>query len=202
VARGDSKAVIATATELLQLSEEHGLLQPRADALIFLGWALACSGRTPEGIGYLDEGLGVLTNMGLRFRMTSYLCLSAESHLFALQYAKGLEAAAQALEVVAEIGEQWYVSRLYQVRADLMLRARGSDDRVVEANLRRALAVAQHQAAKGWELRAATSLSRLWVDRGRRDAARDLLAPIFGWFTEGFDTPDLKEAKALLDELG
>ena len=81
------------------------------------------------------------------------------------------------------------------------MNANGPGDEGAEASLRRALAVAQEQSARGWELQAAILLAKLWLDRGRRDDARNLLAPVYGWFTEGFDTPDLKEAKALLDEL-
>jgi len=95
-----------------------------------------------------------------------------------------------------------YVVILPQVHAELLLHARGLKDEAVEASLWEALAVARQQRAKGWELQAATKLANLWRDRGRRDEARDLLAQVYGWFTEGFDTADLKEAKALLDELG
>jgi predicted ATPase len=101
-----------------------------------------------------------------------------------------------------ETGEQWYVSRLHQVRAELLLHAHGSRDEAVDASLRQALAVAQQQGARGWELRAATNLARLWLDRGNREGARNLLAPIYGEFAGGCDTPDLHEAGALLDALG
>ena len=112
-----------------------------------------------------------------------------------------MEHVAQALDLASEIGEQFYVSRLHQMRAELLLHSHGPADDVVEASLWKSIAVARRQSAKGWELRATTSLARLWLDRGRRDDARNLLAPVYGWFTEGFDTSDLKEAKALLDEL-
>jgi class 3 adenylate cyclase/predicted ATPase len=200
-ARGDGAAVIAGATESLELSEEHGLPLYRAVALIYLGWALARSGETAEGIARLEEGLGILAQIGNRFRITGYLCLMAESDLLARHYAEGLEQIARALDIAAETGEGLYVPRLYQVRGELLLCAHGPSDEGAEASLRQALAVAQQQGAKGWELRAATSLARLWGEQGRRAEARDLLAPVYGWFTEGFDTADLKEAKALLDEL-
>jgi len=199
--RGDAASVMDTATELVRLSEEHGFLHHRANASVFLGWALACSGETTEGIARLEEGLGALSKMGAQVNLTRSLCLMAEGHLSARHYAKGFEHVAQALDIASEIGEQWYLSRLHQVRGTLLLHTRGPNDEAVEASLRLAIAVARQQAAKGWELKAATSLARLWHQGGREDAARDLLAPIYGWFTEGFDTPDLKEAKALLDEL-
>ena len=89
---------------------------------------------------------------------------------------------------------------MHRVRGELFLSMH--DDGAAEASFRKAINVAQHQSAKTWELRAAMSMARLCRDQGKRDEARDLLAPIYGWFTEGFDTSDLKEAKALLDELG
>ena len=88
------------------------------------------------------------------------------------------------------------------MRAELLLHLHGSSEAAIEASLRQAIEVAQRQEAKGWELRAATSLARLWLDRCRRNEAIELLAPVYGWFTEGFDMPHLREAKALLDMLG
>jgi len=121
--------------------------------------------------------------------------------LLAHRHREGLEHVAQALDL-AETGAQDCLARLHHMRAELLLHLHGSGDEAVEASLRRAISVARRQGAKGWELPAATSLARLWLDRGCRSDARELLAPVYGWFTEGFDTPDLREAKALLDALG
>ena len=134
--------------------------------------------------------------------MTRFLCLAAETYLAAQRYWEGLEHVARALDLASEIGEQFYVPQLHHVRAELLLHAHGTADEAVEASLQKALSVARQQGAKGWELRAARSLARLRGQQGRRTEARDLLSPIYRWFTEGFDTADLKEAKALLDELG
>jgi predicted ATPase len=125
----------------------------------------------------------------------------SETLLVARCYADGLEYVARALRVAAEIGEQWFVSRLHQLRGELLLHTHGSNDGAAEASFRQALTVARQQGARGWELRAATSLARLWFDSARRREARELLAPIYGWFTEGFEAPDLQRAKALLDAL-
>src|SRR5689334_14883282 len=95
----------------------------------------------------------------------------------------------------------WYAAPLHQVRAELLLQAHGSVE-VAEPDLRSAIRVARHQGAKCWDLCASTRLARLWRDQGKRTEAHNLLVPVYGWFTEGFDTPVLKEAKALLDELG
>jgi predicted ATPase len=127
-------------------------------------------------------------------------CLLAEGYLRAQCYGEGQEQVAQALTIVAETGEQWYLAPLHQVKAELQLRT-GTDVEAVETDLQRSIDIARRQSAKIWELRAATSLAGFWRDQGKRAEARDLLAPIYGWFTEGFDTPVLQDAKALLDEL-
>jgi class 3 adenylate cyclase/predicted ATPase len=201
-ARGDDATVMDTARELLSLSEQNALSQPGAYSLIFLGWSLARSGDVADGIARLEEGLSILGRMGVRSYLTRSLCLMGESLLAARRYAEGLHQVARGIDIAMEIGEHWYVSRLHQVNAELLLHAHGLEDGAVEAALRQALAVAQQQGAKGWELRAATSLAQLWVDRGNREAASNLLAPIYSWFTEGLDTPDLCNARMLLDALG
>jgi predicted ATPase len=142
-----------------------------------------------------------LSRMGVRSYLTRSLCLMGESLLAARQYGEGLDQVNRGLAIAAEIGEHWYVPRLHQVRAELLLHAYGSCDGVVEASLRQSLEVARKQGAKGWELRTATSLARLWLDEGHRDAAFNLLAPICSWFTSDCDTPDLRESRELLDAL-
>ena len=104
-----------------------------------------------------------------------------------------------ALQIVDRTGERWLEAELYRHKGQLLLRLGHTD--AAEDLYRKALSIAQEQEAKLWELRAATSLARLWCDQGKAAAARELLAPVYGWFTEGFDTADLKEAKALLEEL-
>jgi predicted ATPase len=199
--RGDRAAVVTSATELLTLSEEIGHPQSRANALILLGWALGQAGDTAEGIAQLREGFGLYGKLGAKLYMPRLLCHAAETYLAAKRYSEGLEQAARALDLASETGEQYYVPRLYLVRADLLLRARGKRREAVAGSLRQALAAARQQESKCWELQAATRFAGLLLESGRRDAARDLLAPVYGWFTEGFDTADLKDAKALLDQL-
>ena len=97
--------------------------------------------------------------------------------------------------------EKWFEAEVYRTAGEIALKSPGRDITKAQAYFERALAVARQQQAKSWELRAAMSMARLWSDQGKRDEARELLAPVYGWFTEGFDTLDLKEAKALLDEL-
>ena len=107
----------------------------------------------------------------------------------------------EALTTIDTTGERWFEAEVDRVAGKIALKSPEPDAAKAEAYFERALAVARQQQAKSWELRAAMSMARLWRDQGKRDEARELLAPVYGWFTEGFDTRDLKEAKALLDEL-
>jgi predicted ATPase len=198
---GDPAAVVEAVPELLSLSDEYGMLQGRALALMQLGGALTQTGNAAEGIARLEEGLGLYTKMGIRQALSGYLGSLSESLLAAGRYTEALEQIDRAFDAALEMGELFYVSRLHIIRAELLLHTQGQDSEAAEENLQQALAAARQQGARGWELQAATSLARLWLDRGRRASARDLLGPIYGWFTEGFDTPDLVKAKRLLDEL-
>jgi class 3 adenylate cyclase/predicted ATPase len=201
VLRGDVAAVAATATKLLELCEEHKLPHVRATGLMFRGWALARSGEVAEGASRLQEGLSLWERLGGAVYRPRGLCLLAEVQLMAKRYADGLETLARALAAVEQTGERWSAARVHQIRAELLLHAHGRGDEGIEASLRTAIEIAQAQSARGWELKSTTLLARLRHEQGKRSEARDLLAPVYGWFTEGFDTPDLKEAKALLGEL-
>jgi predicted ATPase len=117
------------------------------------------------------------------------------------QVDEGLHLLAEDLAVVDTTGERYYEAELHRLHGVLLLRQAVPDASQAEACFQRALDVARHQQAKSWELRAAMSLSRLWQQQGKRAAAHELLAPVHGWFTEGFDTADLQEARALLEEL-
>ena len=119
---------------------------------------------------------------------------------------EGLHVLTDALAAVNATGERFYEAELHRLKGDLSLQASGQNPQAVavkeaEASYQKAFDVARHQHAKSWELRAATSLARLWQQQGKKEEARQLLAEIYGWFTEGFDTKDLQEAKALLEEL-
>jgi class 3 adenylate cyclase/predicted ATPase len=201
VMRGDVEAARANATELVELTDVHGLPQPRAHACSYLGWALARSGDTAEGLAQLEEGERQQTALGAVIHATFALGIAADGLLAAGCYAEGLEQIDRALMLAVEGGERAYMALLHGIRAKLLVQVRGASDPAVEASLQQALAIARQQETKGFELGAAVTLARLWAEAGRRAEARDLLAPIYGWFTEGFDTPDLVEAKALLDAL-
>jgi predicted ATPase len=125
----------------------------------------------------------------------------ADAHARLGQFDDARRCIDEALAASEASKESWCDADINRLAGDIVLLSGEPDAGKAEAYFERALSVAREQRAKSWELRAATSMARLWRDQGKRDAARDLLAPVYGWFTEGFDTLDLKEAKALLDEL-
>jgi predicted ATPase len=195
IARNDATAVMDTATELLALSEEHGIRQTGAIALVYLGWAVGRTKDVTQGVQRLEDGLIAFNRLGQRTNLCLAICLLAETYFTSGQYEKATEQATRALAASSEIGERWCLPRIYMIYARLLHQA-SSNAEAAEASLRKALEIAGLQCAKGWELRAATSLARLWCDQGKRNEALELLAPVYGWFTEGFDMRDLKEAKA------
>ena len=133
--------------------------------------------------------------------MPYFLALLAEACGQAAQAEEGLRLLAEALAVAGHNAERWYEAELYRLQRELLLARSPHQQTAAEACFRQALAIAGAQHARCWELRAAMKLARLWQQQGRQTAAHELLAPIYGWFTEGFDTADLQEAKALLEEL-
>ena len=133
--------------------------------------------------------------------MPYFLSLLAAAYGHAGQPYAGLEVLAEAHALVEQSGERWSQAELHRLQGELLLRQAVPDATQAAACFQQALAIARRQQAKSWELRAATSLSRLWQQQGKRQEAHDLLAPVYYWFTEGFDTADLKDAKVLLDEL-
>jgi class 3 adenylate cyclase/predicted ATPase len=187
------------ANEQATLTSAHGF--GWSTFAVFQGWAMAQRGNGAAGVERIREGLTVCRGKGQRQWETFNLGLLAEAHALAGDIEAGLAAVAQGLAAGEDTGEKMADAELYRLRGDLLRRFPQPDLSGAEASLRQAGAVARQQGTRGFELRAATSLAQLWGEQGRRAEARDLLAPVYGWFTEGFDTPDLKEAKALLQEL-
>jgi predicted ATPase len=163
------------------------------------GAALAMLGQVQEGLPQIREGMALELSIGLRCYLPGALCSLAEAQAKAGHAGEGLATLAEALTFVEETGEGYYEAEIHRLRGELLLR-RG-DAAEAEASFHSAIEVARRQSAKSWELRATTSLCRLWQQQGKHEKARQRLAEIYGWFTEGFDTPDLKEAKTLLEEL-
>ena len=188
----------ARADALLAVSDEHGFPWHRALGTVLRGWALAGSGQTEEGIALLRTGVAAYRATGAVTYVPFFITLLGDAEGKAKQQDQGLGHLAEAERLMAETEERWAEAELHRVRGELL---RANDPTAAERCFSQAIGIAQRQNAKFWELRAAISLARLWREQGKRDAARDLLAPTYGWFTEGFDTPVLRDAKALLDEL-
>jgi predicted ATPase len=190
------------ADAVLALAAEHGFAQRQAASSILRGWALADQERVAEGIAEIRQGLSAWHATGTAIWQPYFLALLAEACAHGGHVEEGLTALTEALAVVDRTGEGLYEAEVYRLRGALLLRQDHPDAILAEASLQQALTVARRQQAKSWELRAATSLARLWQQQGKRAEAHALLAPIYDWFTEGFDTADLQEARALLEALG
>ena len=198
---GDSlrEELLARADALIAVSDEHGFPWHRAVGTVYRGWTLAGSGQTGQGIALLEAGVAAYRATGGMTDVPFFLILLADAEGMANELDEGLGHLAEAERLMDEIEFRWVEAELHRVRGELL--HVGHDPAGAERSLCRAIDIAQQQSAKFWEQRAAISLARLWREQGKRDAARDLLAPIYSWFTEGFDTPVMKEAKALLDTL-
>jgi class 3 adenylate cyclase/predicted ATPase len=199
--RGEVGRAREVAEADLALTTEEMLSFFRAHAIIFRGWALFKQGQSEEGIAQLREGLVAYRATGADLECSQWLGLLAEAYRDIGQPEEGLRLITEALDHVERSGIVYYEPEVHRLEGELRLRLDTADKQRAEASFNRALEIARNQQAKSWELRAAMSLARLWGERGRRTEAHELLAPVYGWFTEGFDTADLKEAKALLAEL-
>jgi predicted ATPase len=173
-----------------------------AQATLLRGWALAESGQWEEGITQIRQGLPAYRATGATAYRPYYLALLAEASIQVGQTAEGLEALAEALTTVARSGVPWWEAELHRLRGELLLQHAVAQPGEAEACFQQALTVARRQQAKSLELRAAMSLARLWQRQSKRADAHQLLAEVYGWFSEGFDTADLQEARALLTALG
>jgi predicted ATPase len=187
--------------ELLSLAIEHQYPLWLGTANIMRGYVLARRGDTRAGLALARKGWADWTATGSRYHGTYYLGLLAQACERADRTDEALDLVDRALETADSIGERWFEAELRRLQGEWLVAHRQGERQRAEACFHCAIAVAQRQSAKLFELGAATSLARLWRDEGKCVEARDLLTPIYGWFTEGFDTPVLQEAKALLDQL-
>jgi predicted ATPase len=187
---------------VIALSAERGLSFWSWWALIQRGWALAQQEREAEGIAQIREGMAAVKSGGTEVALPWGLALLAEALWNESRAEEALNVLAEALAVASKNGDQMYEAEIYRLKGELLLASsRGENRREAESCFRRAIEIARRQAAKSWELRAVTSLSRLLQKQGQNDEARRMLAEIYGSFSEGFDTADLKDAKVLLEEL-
>jgi predicted ATPase len=181
------------------VATEQGFPFYRAHGTICQGWIKVKNGDVAEGMSLLRSGSSASHATGAEAWMPHYIALLARACEIAGQVQEGLALLDDALQIVERTGERWSAAELYRNKGQLLLR-QGCPE-AAEELYRKALSIAGEQEAKLWELRAAASLARLWRDQGRRAGGRDFLAPVYGWFTEGFGTPDLRDAKALLYQL-
>ena len=165
------------------------------------GCLLALTGKASDAVQTITSGLTAMRSTGTTMWMPLWLSSLARANAEIGQFDDARRCIGEAMAAVETAKERWCEAEVNRIAGKIALLSLEPDAARAEEYFERALAVARAQQAKSWELRAAMSMARLWRDQGRRDEARDLLAPLYGWFTEGFDTRDLKEAKVLLDEL-
>ena len=196
--RGEAEPCHERAEAALTIANEQVIPFFGAHGMVLGGWALAKQGRTEEGLARLRSGIDAYRAIGAKIEEIHWLALLVEICRETGRTEEALSTLRQAFAVTEETGIRCFEAELYRLEGELRLRL---DDEQSQACFHHALEIARAQGAKSFELRAALSLARFWCDQGKRDKAHDLLAPVYGWFIEGFDTSDLKEAKALLDQL-
>jgi predicted ATPase len=221
--RREAQLVQDRAEALLHLATTHEMPYWMAFGTTLQGWALSQLGEHERGLRLLQEGMTALRATGAAILLPSFLPRLAEAYNQSNCPQEGLAVLAEALENVQRNNARWYESELYRLKGELTLqqenqkpvlsvvegaKVKGQKSKIgieaqgeAEACFLKAIEIAQHQQAKSWELCASTSLARLWQSQGKQHAARNMLAEVYNWFTEGFDTKDLQEAKALLEEL-
>jgi len=197
----DVATVHAYGNECVTLASEHGFAFWAAWGRILQGWAGAQKGEATMGIARMRDGLAAAEASGSRVYTPLHLALLAEALALAGKIEDALAALDYALGKAAASGERGWRAEIHRLYGELTGRLPYPDPAKAEDSFRTALAIAREHGTRGYELRTATSLARLWRQQGRPGEARELLAPVYGSFTEGFDTADLKEAKALLEEL-
>jgi predicted ATPase len=193
---------LEAAEAALTIAEKEGVPLFESWARVAKGWALSHLGQAEQGVAQIREGLAMASaTIGEMWR-TYNLARLAEACGKEGRIDEGLEVIAEALNLVQEKGERWWEAEIVRLRGELLLKRNPSGLAEAQTSFERAIEIARKQSAKSLELRATTSLERLLAEQGRRDEARAMLGEIYHWFTEGFDTADLIEAKALLVELG
>jgi predicted ATPase len=197
---GNTPGVRTHTEAILELAEQHNLHYWRLNALILQGWRMVQEGDVQSGIAMMQQSAIDRAGLGVAWYQSRYLLMLATAYAQSGQAEAGLRVIAQANDLVARTSELMWTAELKRVAGELR-RIEGKSAPMIETFFEQALSIARKQNAKSFELRAACSLARLWRDQGRRNEPRYLLEPIFGWFSEGFDTPDLTQARLLLEDL-
>jgi predicted ATPase len=199
---GNYETAAALVQQLLPLAQEKRAAYWTAFALINQGCLWALAGNLANAVTTLSSGIAAWRSTGANIWTPFFVSRLAQAHAELGNFQEAARCIKEAIQAVETTKEKWCEADIFRVAGEIALISHERDVVKAEAHFDRALSVARRQHAKSWELRAAMSLARLWRDQGKRRQARELLAPVCGWFTEGFDTRDLKEAKALLEELG
>ncbi len=198
--RLEADIVRSHAQTTITMCESHGFESFRAQAAVLLGWATAAGGQSEPGVAQIREGLAAWQSTGTGMRRPYFLALLADALLRADRTEEGLTIIAEAEALIERSGETRWQAETVRLKGALMDRA-GAAIEDIEVTYQHALEIARGQEARWLQLRAATSLAQLWHGRGKGSETRELLGPLYAWFTEGFDTPDVMRARALLDEL-
>jgi class 3 adenylate cyclase/predicted ATPase len=201
LASSDYAAAKTTTDELVALSDEKGALFWKAHGNLLRGQLFALEGQATEAVEAISSSLATIRSTGTKMYVPWFLMCLSTAHADLGQFDVAWRSISEAMTQIETTEERWCEAEVNRIAGEIALKSPEPDAAKAGAYFERALAVARQQQAKSWELRAAMSLARLWRDQGKVQQARELLAPVYGWFTEGFDTRDLKEAKALLDEL-
>ncbi len=191
--------ILAAAEAAVRLSTEHDFAFYLGMSMVFQGWAMTGGESTEEALATIERGLAMCAEIGAVSYRPLLLVVSAAAYANSGRPEQGLARIAEAREVMARADERWAEAELLRMNGRLLLAC--NEHAAAEAAFDDAMKIARSQNARTWELRSAMSMARLWSDQGKRQAARELLAPVYDWFTEGFNTLDLREAKALLREL-
>jgi predicted ATPase len=199
---GKYAAANERAGELIALAEDKGSLFWKSYGMMNQGCVLAFNGKAADAVRVITSGLTAYRSTGSTVFRTFFLSSLARAHSDLDHFDDACRCIDEAMTAIETAKEKLWEADVYRVAGEIALKSSQPDMVNAEAYFERALVVARQQQAKSWELRAAMSLARLWRDQGKPQQARELLAPVYGWFTEGFDTCDLKDAKALLEELG
>ena len=198
---GNYASVNAQTDEAIAMAEEIAEVFWKVMGATVQGYVLVLTGKASEAVHQITSGIAAYRSMGATVWLPKELSYLAKAYADLGQFDDAWRCIEEAVTHIETSKERWWEAEVNRIAGEIALQSPERDTSKAEDHFERALVVARQQQAKSWELRAAMSLARLWRDQGKVPQARELLAPVYGWFTEGFDTRDLKEAKALLEEL-
>jgi predicted ATPase len=198
---GNHAAANMQLDKVIKLADEKGALMWRVGGMLIQGCVLASTGKASIAVQMISSGITAWRSTGSTVLIPLSLSYLTRAYAELGKFDDAQRCIDEAMAAMETTKESWCEAEVYRVTGEIALMSPEPDAAKAEAFLERALAVARAQQAKSWELRAAMSMARLWRDQGKPQRARELLAPVYGWFIEGFDTLDLKQARALLDEL-